>query len=65
LINKKAEVIILSKGVLGRLRVSNDLVARLESEKFVVHVLKTNKAVKLYNKLVESQMVGALIHTTC
>jgi len=65
LIDNKAEVIILSKGVLGRLQVSKDLVTRLESEGYKVYILKTKRAVKLYNDLAESQMVGALIHTTC
>ena len=60
-----AKVIVLSRGVLGRLRVQQGLVEKLESKGFIVHILKTNEAVRLYNKISKSEAVGALIHTTC
>ena len=65
LLNNGAETVILSRGVLGRLKVQKELVKELESEGIITHILKTKEAVKLYNNLSKSEKVGALIHTTC
>ncbi len=65
LIDNGAKIVILSRGVLGRLKVQKEVVEKLESDGFIVHVLKTKEAVKLYNDLSNSEAVGALIHTTC
>ena len=65
LLDDGAETVILSRGVLGRLKVSKALIDKLVSDGIVVHTLKTNKAVKLYNELLRTEKVGALIHTTC
>jgi hypothetical protein len=65
LLDNGAKVIILSRGVLGRLKVQKEVVEKLESNGFTVHVLKTKEAVKLYNELLIIEKVGALIHTTC
>jgi len=65
LLDNGANVVILSRGVLGRLKVQKKLVEKLESEGTVVHVLKTKEAVKRYNKLIKTEKVGAVIHTTC
>ncbi|MFC1593675.1 MTH938/NDUFAF3 family protein [Candidatus Neomarinimicrobiota bacterium] len=65
LIDNGSKVIILSRGVLGRLKVQKGLVNKLESDGFIVHILKTKEAIKLYNELLNTEKVGALIHTTC
>jgi hypothetical protein len=65
LLEHGAEVIILSRGVLGRLQVDGDTLRMLEDRKVPVHVLKTKEAVRLYNNLCEHEAVGALIHSTC
>jgi len=65
LIDNGSKVIILSRGVLGRLKIQKGLVNKLESDGFAVHVLKTKEAIKFYNNLSKSELVGALIHTTC
>jgi len=65
LLDNGAKIIILSRGVLGRLKVQKEVVEKLESNGFTVHVLKTKEAVKLYNELLKTEKVGALIHTTC
>jgi hypothetical protein len=65
LLEHGAEIIILSKGVLGRLQVEEDTLRMLENRKVPVHVLKTKEAVRLYNDLCENEAVGALIHSTC
>lgn len=65
LLDNSVKVVILSKGVLGRLKVQKGVVEKLESAGIKVYVLKTREAVKLYNELSKSKKVGALIHTTC
>ena len=65
LIENGADEIILTKGVLGRLRVPPKLAQQLEMEGLKIHILKTKAAIKLYNSLIKSKKVGALIHTTC
>jgi hypothetical protein len=65
LLDNDAKVVILSRGVLGRLKVQKEVVEKLESNGFTVHILKTKEAIKLYNDLSKSEPVGALIHTTC
>lgn len=65
LLDNSVKVVILSKGVLGRLKVQKGVVEMLKSAGIKVYVLKTREAVKLYNELSKSKKVGALIHTTC
>ncbi len=65
LLDNGAGTVILSRGVLGRLKLQKEVVEKLESDGIVVHILKTKEAVKLYNELFKTEKVGALIHTTC
>lgn len=65
LLNNNAKIVILTRGVLGRLKVQKEVVEKLKSEGIIVHIFKTKEAVKLYNNLAKSEKVGALLHTTC
>lgn len=65
LLDHGAEEVVLSRGVLGRLGVPKETIAELEARQIVVHIARTKKAVALYNQLVETKKVGALIHSTC
>ena len=65
LLGNGAQEIILSRGVLGRLKVGPDLVAKLSAKGITVHVARTRRAAALYNKLSSGKPVGALIHSTC
>ncbi len=65
LIEHKVETIVLSRGFYGRLGVSDKTLNLLTELGITTHILKTKEAVKLYNELVETSQVGALIHTTC
>ena len=65
LLDNGSKTIILSKGILGRLKVQKEVVDKLESDGIVVHILKTKEAVRIFNKLSRTEKVGALIHTTC
>jgi hypothetical protein len=65
LLGHGAEVVVLTQGVLGRLKVMPETLAELEQRGIAVHVLKTKQAVKKYNQLAGSQQVGCLLHSTC
>ena len=65
MIEHGANVVILSKGVFGRLQVQPETLQLLQEKNIQTHVLFTNKAIELYNELCGHERVGALIHSTC
>jgi hypothetical protein len=65
LLDHGSKVIILSKGMNERLQVEDRALQNLAEQDISAHVLQTEAAVELYNKLCESEAVGALIHSTC
>lgn len=66
LIDRGAEVVVLSKGVYERLQVRLETLQLLDEQGVDVHVEQTEAAVERYNRLVEAgRSVGALIHSTC
>lgn len=65
LLDHGSEVVILSKGINGRLRVRPETVEMLKDRSIEFHILQTEQAVRLYNELRESQPVGGLFHSTC
>jgi hypothetical protein len=48
-----------------RLGVCPETLRLLEQKNVPVHVLQTEKAVRRYNELIETEAAGALIHSTC
>ena len=65
LLEHGAEVIVLSRGVLGRLQIQGETLQMLEDRGITFHVLKSKEAVRVYNNLCGKEAVGALIHSTC
>ena len=65
LLERGAEVVVLSRGFHGRLGVREETLRMLEERGVVAHVLLTEEAVRLYNDLRADERVGALIHSTC
>ena len=65
LLEHGAKVVILSRGVVGRLGVRTEVLDLLEERGVVTHVLRTEKAVRLYNEVRKSTAVGGLFHSTC
>jgi hypothetical protein len=65
LLEHGASVVVLSRGVLGRLQAPDETVRQLEERGVTVYVARTAEAVQLYNQLRENSAVGALIHSTC
>ena len=65
LLEKGAKVLILSQGMWKRLEVSQATLGMLKEKGIEVHILQTELAVKLYNKLRETESVGGLFHSTC
>ncbi len=60
-----ATTIVLTKGVYEQLRVCPETLKMLSDRGVAVHVLQTEEAVRVYNRLVETDPVGGLFHSTC
>lgn len=65
LVDNGAERVILSRGMNRRLRVKDETLSWLRDKGVDVLVLQTDDAVDQYNRLAETEPVGALIHSTC
>ena len=65
LLERGAELVVLSRGILEALRVCPETLALLQNKGIPAKVLQSEEAVRLYNQLVEKQPVGALVHSTC
>ncbi len=57
--------IVLSQGMLNRLHVCPQTLRLLGQRHIQTHVLQTERAVELYNRLCEGEQVAGLFHTTC
>lgn len=65
LVEHGARVIVLSLGQQKRLNICPETLKWLDARGVETHVRETGEAVDLYNRLAESEPVGALIHSTC
>jgi hypothetical protein len=65
LLEHGADVVVLSKGVMERLRICPETLEMLKNRGVVAHVLQTEEAIRLYNELQRHQRVGGLFHSTC
>jgi len=66
LLDQRAKVVVLGKGVYERLQVCSDTLQHLDDQGVEVHVEQTEAAIERYNQLVdEGGAAGALIHSTC
>ena len=65
LLDHGAKVVVLSRGMAECLHVPSETLEFLEQRQIPLHVLPTQHAVALYNKLARTQLVGGLFHTTC
>jgi hypothetical protein len=65
LLEHGSKVVVLSRGMAECLHVPRETLDFLKERQIAVHVLPTQHAVPLYNKLAQSEAVGGLFHTTC
>lgn len=66
LVARGAQVVVLTRGVLLRLRIPDKTREFLESRGVEVEIAATKKGVELYNSYVEKGVaVGGLFHSTC
>src|SRR5262249_44716260 len=65
LLDHGAKVVVLSRGMAECLHVPRETLEFLKERQVPVHVLPTQQAVALYNKLAQTEHVGGLFHTTC
>ncbi|HEY7530784.1 MAG TPA: Mth938-like domain-containing protein [Gemmatimonadota bacterium] len=65
LLERGADVVVLSKGMEERLRVQPETLALLDGRRVERHVLPTDEAVALYNRLRLTRRAAGLFHSTC
>ena len=65
LLEHGSKVVVLSRGMAECLHVPRETLEFLKQRQITVHVLPTQHAVALYNKLAQTEPVGGLFHTTC
>jgi len=65
LLDHGAKVVVLSRGIAEWLQVPRETLDFLKQRQIAVHILPTQHAVSLYNKLAQTEAVGGLFHTTC
>ncbi|MFQ5604045.1 MAG: Mth938-like domain-containing protein [bacterium] len=65
LLQHGAKVIVLSKGMDEQLQVPPETLNYLRDCKVQVHIHQTEEAVRLYNELCQTALVGGLFHSTC
>ena len=65
LLEHGATVVVLSRGMTGRLQVAPETLHVLKDRGVTAHVLDSEEAVHTYNQLREEEPVGGLFHTTC
>ena len=66
ILTHSVDVIILTRGQLGRLGVADETKALLAEKGIEVHVVYTKNAVDLFNRLTkQGKCVGGLFHSTC
>jgi hypothetical protein len=65
LLEHGAKVVVLSKGIYERLQICSETLEMLKQRKIGFHMLQTEQAVELYNKLREKEAVAGLFHSTC
>lgn len=66
LLEHGSETIVLSRGILLRLKTCKETLSLLEQKGMEVHTVETKKSATLYNKLASNGVaVGGLFHSTC
>ena len=65
LLERGATVIVLSRGFHERLGIAPETRVMLEKKEIPAHIAQTEEAANLYDKLRDTEKVGALIHSTC
>jgi hypothetical protein len=65
LLDHGAKVVVLSRGMAECLHIPSETLDFLKERQIPVHILPTQHAVSLYNKLAQTEPVGGLFHTTC
>lgn len=66
LLEHGSEAVVLSRGMLKRLKTMPETVDFLEKRGVIVHRAETKEAVRIYNELARSgAAVGGLFHSTC
>ncbi len=62
---EKPEVLVIGTGFMGLMKVDDEVKLRMESEKIMLIVEKTKKAVKTFNTVCRTKKTIGVFHLTC
>ena len=66
LLDNGSQTVVLSRGMLLKLRTCGETLELLERKQIPVHIAETKAASEIYNGLVsDGESVGGLFHSTC
>ncbi len=66
LLDQGSQTIVLSRGMLLKLKTAPETLELLESMNIKIHVAETKEAAEIYNNLATNgEAVGGLFHSTC
>ena len=66
LLDQGSQTIVLSRGMLLKLKTAPETLELLESMNINIHVAETKEAAEIYNNLASNgEAVGGLFHSTC
>ena len=66
ILEHNVDVVVLARGQLGRLEVSEKTIATLRERGVAYHIEKTKEAVVLFNKMTQKgKRVAGVFHSTC
>jgi len=66
LLDQGSQTIVLSRGMLLKLKTAPETLELLESMNIKIHVAETKEAAEIYNNLASNgEAVGGLFHSTC
>ncbi len=66
LLDNGSQTVVLSRGMLLKLRTCRETLELLERKQIPVHIAETKAAAEIYNGLVsDGESVGGLFHSTC
>jgi hypothetical protein len=64
--NKNIDTLIIGTGAYGRMKVSENLINELRAKGIETYVMETDKAISLFNQLLEERKkVAGAFHLTC
>jgi len=59
------EVLVIGTGFFGLMKVEQDVLDAARAKSLVLHIEKTEKAVRIFNRLISQKKTAGAFHLTC